>query len=87
MIVKSRICKSRKNAVIIGENAVLCSGKFIFDFHRNFLYNLSRQKVFQNGVIIGCLNLPVVFGAILTIGIGAALTIGEDRWEKAWIGY
>lgn len=87
MIVKSRICKSRKNAVIIGENAVLCSGKFLFDFHRNFLYNLSRQKVSQNGVLIGSLNLPVVFGAALTIGIGTALTIGEDHWKKAWIGY
>ena len=87
MIVKSRICKSRKNAVIIGENAVLCSGKFLFDFHRNFLYNLSKQKVFQNGALIGSLNLPVVAGAILTIGIGTALTIGEDRWKKAWIGY
>ena len=87
MIVKSRICKSRKNAVIIGENAVLCSGKFLFDFHRNFLYNLSKQKVFQNGAVIGCLNLPVVAGAILTIGIGTALSVGEDRWKKAWIGY
>ena len=87
MIVKSRICKSRKNAVIIGENAVLCSGKFLFDFHRNFLYNLSRQKVSQNGVLIGSLNLPVVFGAALTIGIGTALTIGEEHWKKAWIGY
>jgi hypothetical protein len=87
MIVKSRICKSRKNAVIIGENAVLCSGKFLFDFHRNFLYNLSRQNVFQNGALIGCLNIPVAAGAILTIGIGTALTIGEDRWKKAWIGY
>ena len=82
MIVKSRICKSRKNAVIIGENAVPCSGKFLFDFHRNFLYNLNRQKVFQNGALIGCLNIPVVAGAILTIGIGTALTIGEDRWKK-----
>mgnify|MGYP000218876517 CR=1 FL=1 len=87
MIVKSRICKSRKNAVIIGENAVLCSGKLLFDFHRNFLYNLSRQKVSQNGALIGSLNLPVVVGAILTIGIGTALTIGEDHWKKAWIGY
>ena len=87
MIVKSRICKSRKNAVIIGEKAVLCSGKFLFDFHRNFLYNLSRQKVFHNGALIGCLNLPVVFGAALTIGIGAALSIGEKHWKKAWIGY
>ena len=87
MIVKSRIWKSRKNAVIIGENAVLCSGKILFDFHRNFLYNLSRQKVSQNGAVIGCLNLPVVFGAALTISIGTALTIGEDRWKKAWIGY
>lgn len=66
---------------------MLCSGKFFFDFHRNFLYNLSKQKVFQNGALIGCLNLPVVAGAILTIGIGTALTIGEDRWKKAWIGY
>ena len=87
MIVKSRICKSRKNAMIIGENAVPCSGKFLFDFHRNFLYNLSRQKVSQNGAVIGCLNLPVVFGAVLTIGIGTALSIGEDRWKKSWIGY
>lgn len=87
MIVKSRICKSRKNAVIIGGNAVLCSGNFLFDFHRNFLYNLSRQKIFQNGVIIGCLNIPVAAGAILTIGIGTALSVGEDHWEKAWIGY
>lgn len=67
-----------KNAVIIGENAVLCSGKLLFDFHRNFLYNLSRQKVFQNGVLIGSLNLPVVAGAILTIGIGTALSVGEN---------
>ena len=27
------------------------------------------------------------FGAVLTIGIGTALTIGEDRWKKSWIGY
>mgnify|MGYP006988500724 FL=1 len=66
---------------------MLCSGKFFFDFHRTFLYNLSRQKVSQNGVLIGSLNLPVVFGAALTIGIGTALTIGEDHWKKAWIGY
>ena len=39
------------------------------------------------GVIIGCLNLPVVFGAVLTIGTGVLLTIGEDHWKKAWIGY
>ena len=39
------------------------------------------------GALIGCLNLPVVFGAVLTIGIGTALTIGEDRWKKSWIGY
>ena len=39
------------------------------------------------GVVIGCLNLPVVIGAALTISIGTALTIGEDRWKKAWIGY
>ena len=87
MIVKSRICKSRKNAVIIGENAVLCSGKLLFDFHRNFLYNLSRQKVFQNGVLIGSLNLPVVAGAILTIGIGTELSFGEKHWKKSWIFY
>ena len=87
MIVKSRICKSRKNAVIIGENAVLCSGKFLFDFHRNFLYNLSRQKVSQNGAVIGCLNLPVVFGAALTITFGALLSAGEKYWKKSWIGY
>ena len=87
MIVKSRICKSRKNAVIIGEKAVLCSGKFLFDFHRNFLYNLSRQKVSQNGAVIGCLNLPVAVGAVLTIGIGTALSVGEKHWKKAWIGY
>lgn len=73
--------------MIIVENVVPCSGKILFDFHRNFLYNLSRQKVPQNGVIIGCLNIPVVFGAVLTIGIGTALTIGEDRWKKSWIGY
>lgn len=73
--------------MIIGENAVPCSGKFLFDFPRNFLYNLSSQKVSQNGVLIGSLNLQVVAGAILTIGIDTALTIGEDRWEKAWIGY
>ena len=73
--------------MIIGEKAVLCSGKFLFGFHRNFLYNLSRQKVFHNGALIGCLNLPVVFGAALTIGIGAALSIGEKHWKKAWIGY
>lgn len=82
MIVKSRICKSRKNAVIIVENAVPCSGKILFDFHRNFLYNLSRQNVFQNGALIGCLNIPVVFGVALTIGTGVLLTIGEDRWKK-----
>jgi len=87
MIVKSRICKSRKNAVIIGEKAVLCSGKFLFDFHRNFLYNLSRQKVSQNGAVIGCFNLPVVFGAALTITSGALLSDGEKYWKKAWIGY
>lgn len=87
MIVKSRICKSRKNAVIIGENAVPCSGKFLFDFHRNFLYNLSRQKIFQNGVLIGSLNLPVVAEVLLTSLVGASLSIGEDRWKKAWIGY
>ena len=87
MIVKSRICKSRKNAVIIGENAVLCSGKFLFDFPRNFLYNLSRQKVSQNGVLIGSLNLPVVFGAALTITFGALLSAGEKYWKKSWIGY
>ena len=87
MIVKSRICKSRKNAVIIGGNAVLCSGKFLFDFHRNFLYDLSRQNVFQNGALIGCLNLPVVFGAALTITFGALLSAGEKYWKKSWIGY
>jgi len=87
MIVKSRICKSRKNAVIIGENAVPCSGKFLFDFHRNFLYNLSRQKVSQNGVLIGYFNLPIAIGAALTIGTGALLTAGEKHWKKAWIGY
>lgn len=87
MIVKSRICKSRKNAVIIGENAVLCSGKFLFDFHRNFLYNLSKQKVFQNGALIGSLNLPVVAEVLLTSLVGASLSIGEDQWKKAWIGY
>ena len=87
MIVKSRICKSRKNAVIIGENAVLCSGKILFDFHRNFLYNLSRQKIFQNGAVIGCFNIQVAAGAALTIGTGALLTAGEKHWKKAWIGY
>ena len=39
------------------------------------------------GALIGCLNIPVAAGAILTIGIGTALTIGEDRWKKSWIGY
>ena len=43
--------------------------------------------VSQNGAVIGCFNLPVAVGAMLTIGIGTALTIGEDRWKKAWIGY
>jgi hypothetical protein len=48
---------------------------------------LSRQKVSQNGALIGSLNLPVVAGAILTIGIGTALSVGEKHWKKAWIGY
>ena len=39
------------------------------------------------GVIIGCFNLPVVFGAILTISTGVLLTAGEKHWKKAWIGY
>ena len=39
------------------------------------------------GALIGCFNLPVVFGAALTIGIGTALSVGEKHWKKAWIGY
>ncbi len=39
------------------------------------------------GVIIGCFNLPIAFGAALTIGTGVLLTVGEYHWKKAWIGY
>lgn len=39
------------------------------------------------GAVIGCFNLPVAVGAMLTIGIGTALSVGEKHWKKAWIGY
>ena len=39
------------------------------------------------GALIGCLNLPVVIGAVLTISTGAMLSAGEELWKKAWIGY
>lgn len=39
------------------------------------------------GAVIGCLNLPVVAGVLLTSLVGVSLSIGEDHWKKAWIGY
>ena len=39
------------------------------------------------GAVIGCFNLPVVIGAVLTISTGAMLSAGEELWKKAWIGY
>ena len=39
------------------------------------------------GAVIGCFNLPVVIGAVLTISTGVLLTAGEKHWKKAWIGY
>ena len=39
------------------------------------------------GAVIGCFNLPVVIGAVLTISTGAMLSAGEELRKKAWIGY
>lgn len=43
--------------------------------------------VYDVGALIGSLNLPVVFGAVLTISVGALLTSKEEQWKKSWIGY
>ena len=39
------------------------------------------------GVIIGCLNPPVILGAMATVGIGTLLSYGEKSWKQSWIGY
>ena len=39
------------------------------------------------GALIGCLNIPVAAGAMLTIIAGTSLSFGERHWKKAWIGY
>ena len=39
------------------------------------------------GALIGCLNIPVAAGAMLTIIAGTSLSFGKRQWKKAWIGY